>query len=68
MYETVELPLQEAIALEAKQNLERDQRVLPDETPDDLSLYREEAEHVLTTLGEGYIPDFPDHRLVKVLK
>lgn len=67
-YQTVELPLQDAIALEVKQNIERDRRVLgaSEVSDDDEGIYRREAEHLLTTTGEGYYPDFPDHKLVRV--
>lgn len=67
-YQTVELPLQEAITLEVKQNMERDRRVMgAAEVPDeDEGIYREEAEHLLTTTGEGYYPEFDDHKLVRV--
>lgn len=66
-YETVVLPLADAIALEAKQNMERDRRTLGDEEVDGQdATYLEEAEHLLAIYGEGYVPDFADHKLVKV--
>lgn len=69
-YETVELPLEEAVSLETKQNMERDRLVLGnDEVSDeDEAVYREEAEYWLTTTGEGYQPDLANHKLVKVKK
>jgi len=67
-YQTVELPLPEAIALEVAQNIERDRRVMgaAEVSDEDEGAYREEAEHLLSTTGEGYYPDFPDHKLVRV--
>lgn len=65
--EIIELPLDEAIKLEATQNMERDRRVLGSREVDGQeSVYLAEAEHWLTTTGEGYIPDFTDHKHVKV--
>lgn len=62
------LPLEDAISLSAKENLERDQRLRLIETPseDCLKLYREEAQAVLEAFGESYLPDFPDHHLIRV--
>lgn len=67
--ETVYLPLQEAIALEAKQNFERDQRVIGEDEvmADVMEDYIEEAAWLMES-GEGYHPEFPDHKLVKVLR
>lgn len=65
-YETVVLPLAEAIDLEVKQNMERDRRVLGEEEDLEDAVYREEAKYLLTTSGEGYQPEYADHKLVKV--
>jgi len=62
----VELELAAAIELEARQNRERDLRVLGEEEAGDLALYIEEATYLLTEFGEGYQPEFADHKLVKV--
>ena len=69
-YEIKVLPLEEAIKLEAKQNIERDIRVLGDEEPDDEmeAIYEEEARTMLTEFGQGYYPEYPDHYLVQVAK
>ncbi|WP_407305630.1 hypothetical protein [Acinetobacter sp.] len=67
-YETVELSLEEAVKLEAKQNKERDMRVMGEEDLDADDIYEEEARHLLTTLGEGYLPEYPDHKFVKLAK
>lgn len=64
-YETAYLPLEEAIALEAKQNMERDAKVLNEELGD-VASYREEAEHLLKEFGEGWIPECEGHKLVKL--
>lgn len=65
-FETVVLPMAEAVELEAKQNLERDRRLFGENEDLDLDIYREEARHLLTTTGEGYEPAHDDHKLVKV--
>lgn len=67
-YETVYLPLSEAIALEAKQNQERDVKVLGEEDACEFSIYEEEAKHLLETYGEGYVPEIEGHKLVFVMK
>lgn len=66
-YEEIYLPLEEAVKLEAAQNLERDKRTLGD-VAEEMEIYLEEARHILTTMGEGYLPDYPDHKLIKVKK
>ena len=63
------LPLEEAVALNAKENLERDRRLkLVDEKDNEetRNLYLEEARFILETYGESYGPDFPDHHLIRV--
>lgn len=61
------LPLEEAIKLEAKQNMERDVRVCGDRiTEDEKIIYEEEAREVLSRYGVGYDPEYADHFLVKV--
>ena len=62
------LNLAQAITLEAKQNRERDRRVLGQDADISLYIYREEAKHLLITTGQGYYPDFNDHKLVKLKK
>ena len=66
------LPLEEAIKLEAKQNIERDYRVFGFDYGDALTeeqlttIYENVARLYLTTNGVGYSPEYDDHILVKV--
>jgi hypothetical protein len=62
------LNLKDAIKLEAKQNMERDLRVLGKDDVCELEIYLIEAKHILTSTGEGYIPEFADHKHVVVKK
>lgn len=64
---TKKLPMKEAIEAAAQQNYERDRRVLQEfSQPWEKALlrhktmYREEAQHLLQTTGENYVPDEPD--------
>ena len=65
------LPLAEAIELEAKQNFERDIKmgiVMWYNRKEYMPIYRQEAKILLEKEGEGYLPDYPHHKLVKVKK
>lgn len=67
-YEIVYLPMDEAVALEAKQNRERDARVLGEDDCAQMSVYEEEAKYLMVEYGEGYIPDYDDHKHVFLKK
>lgn len=66
------LPLEEAIKLEAKQNIERDYRVFGFDYGDALTedqlttIYENVARLHLMEDGVGYSPEYDDHVLVKV--
>ena len=66
------LPLAEAIEVAAKQNFERDQRVeqfgQSMSWPEVAEIYREEAQYLLETTGENYLPDYDDHPHIKVIR
>ena len=74
-------PTEELILKAAKQNLDRDIRIgLMGEAFEDLKpvtswdnlpedekkIYLEEAKVLLEDTGENYLPDYPDHELIKV--
>lgn len=66
------LPLEEAIKLEAKQNMERDMRLFGDVygrviTEDEVRvIYEDAAREFLSEYGVGYIPEYPDHVMIQV--
>ena len=63
------LPLDDAVELSCKENIERDQRVgvLPlAVSPEEKKLYLEEAREVLRLYGENFLPDYPDHHVIRV--
>ena len=62
----VTLLLREAVDLHARENFIRDMRLGLDPNEDEFPLYVEEAEYILKTTGEGFIPDFPDHHMIYV--
>ena len=70
-FEMIELPLEEAIELEVKQNMERDKSLGDVSEKEILSMrmvYEEEARLSMEQFGAGYEPDVPhlNHKLVKV--
>lgn len=70
-YHYKELPLEEALELEVKQNIERDIRAecLEAVDADDkevIEVYGEEAEILFRKNGHGYLPEHMDHFLVIV--
>ena len=71
-YETVYLPLKEAIKTAARQNYETDlaNEVFDEGEDTDWDLvkdeYLEEAEAVLKQTGENYQPELKGHPLIKV--
>jgi hypothetical protein len=63
----VHLPLEEAVALAVKENIERDIRcglISNNEAEIDREVYEEEV-RCFFSQGEGnYYPEFPDHHLI----
>lgn len=68
------LPLEEAIKLAVKENIERDIRLGCIElcekpiTDEYKYIYEEEARELFKTTGSNYNPEFPDHHFIFVLK
>lgn len=69
-HEEITLPLEEAVLLAVEENIDRDKRmdvIDRDECDYELiEMYEKEAHHILTTAGEGFIPDYPDHHHIRV--
>lgn len=65
IYETIELPFDEAVMLEAEQNMQRDMLVVGEHLGD-FEEYKEEAEYLMREFKEGWIPEQEGHKLVKV--
>lgn len=67
---TIALPMEEAVELAVKENIERDRRcgLLKSifVSPDERAVYEEEAEYLLRTTGENYEPEYSDHHLIVV--